>query len=125
MMNGKITRSFSGNTGRTSGILIASSFAVSFASDMCSSVAGNYEHSCNGYSCPVPISRFFGAGLLPQFAPVQPLAQEENHADHDHRHHAHNVKKYGRGDRGVDVESIESCQHPLTDFVKASDPARG
>src|SRR5688572_11036911 len=32
MMNGKITRSLSGNTGRTSGILIASSFAVSFAS---------------------------------------------------------------------------------------------
>src|SRR5688572_29573457 len=32
MMNGKITRSLSGSTGRTSGILIASSFAVSFAS---------------------------------------------------------------------------------------------
>src|SRR5215212_1869495 len=34
MMNGKITRSFSGRTGRTSGILIASSLAVSFASVM-------------------------------------------------------------------------------------------
>src|SRR5438045_1566419 len=32
MMNGKMTRSFSGSTGRTSGILIASSFADSFAS---------------------------------------------------------------------------------------------
>jgi hypothetical protein len=32
MMNGKITRSLSGSTGRTSGILIASSFAASFAS---------------------------------------------------------------------------------------------
>ena len=32
MMKGKITKSFSGSTGRTSGILIASSFAVSFAS---------------------------------------------------------------------------------------------
>src|SRR3954467_10583921 len=32
MMNGKMTRSLSGSTGRTSGILIASSFAVSFAS---------------------------------------------------------------------------------------------
>ena len=37
MMNGKITRSFSGSTGRTSGILIASSFAVSFASVISSS----------------------------------------------------------------------------------------
>src|SRR6266581_4628501 len=34
MMNGKITRSLSGSTGRTSGILIASSFAASFASVM-------------------------------------------------------------------------------------------
>src|SRR5438128_12547241 len=32
MMNGKMTRSFNGSTGRTSGILIASSFADSFAS---------------------------------------------------------------------------------------------
>jgi len=34
MMNGKITRSLSGKTGRTSGILIASSFVVSFGSDI-------------------------------------------------------------------------------------------
>src|SRR5688500_17990131 len=40
MMNGKITRSFSGSTGRTSGILMASSFAVSFASVISSSRQG-------------------------------------------------------------------------------------
>src|SRR5207302_5291845 len=107
MMNGKMTRSFSGNTGRTSGILIASSFAGSFASDMCSSVAGIRCKPCNGYSRRVPISRFFGAGLLPQFAPVEALTKEENRAGENHRHHADDVKEYGRCNRGVDVKSIE------------------
>src|ERR1043165_7565214 len=40
MMNGKMTRSLRGSTGRTSGILIASSFAASFASVISSSRPG-------------------------------------------------------------------------------------
>src|SRR5687768_17578545 len=53
MMNGKITRSLSGSTGRTSGILIASSFAVSFASVISTSHDCGQNHCalrCNGCS---------------------------------------------------------------------------
>src|SRR3954462_3101364 len=52
MMNGKMTRSFSGRTGRTSGILIASSFAVSFASVILPSCGGTSLqslHRCSRY----------------------------------------------------------------------------
>src|SRR5713101_2757746 len=47
MMNGKMTRSFSGSTGRTSGILIASSFAVSFASVIRTSWGEPAGNPCN------------------------------------------------------------------------------
>src|SRR6185436_17658525 len=49
MMNGKITRSFNGRTGSTSGNLIASSFAVSFASVM-SYLGRTLGLPCNGDS---------------------------------------------------------------------------
>src|SRR5213075_3435748 len=52
MMNGKMTRSFNGSTGRTSGILIASSFADSFASVISASCPRESPHelTCNACS---------------------------------------------------------------------------
>src|SRR3954467_14314781 len=85
MMNGKITRSLSGSTGRTSGILMASSFAVSFASLMHSSRQGG-ETTAPSCAMAVPSSfqlvQLFHKGLY-----ILETAVHRGKADIGHRIH--------------------------------------
>src|SRR5437016_6592257 len=122
MMNGKITRSFNGSTGSTSGILIASSLAVSLGSVIRSSCCRETAESpCNACS---RISRLFGVSLLRELSPIQAFAQEQNRADDHHRHRTDDVKQNCNRDRGVDVELIERRQHILTDLMEPTHAAR-
>src|ERR1043165_1085489 len=76
MMNGKITRSLSGSTGRTSGILIASSFAVSFASVL--------SASSGQAAMAVPASFQFGQ-LFYEGIHICESSRDESEADRRHR----------------------------------------
>src|SRR4051794_2242036 len=123
MMNGKITRSFSGNTGRTSGILIASSFAVSFASVMSHSPRGTVLLAAMG----VPVvswqlrASFQSVQLFHKSVDVFESAVDRGKADvgdgieaaqavHDHR--AEGLRR-DLAFRGVGHCRLDRVRHPL------------
>src|SRR5437773_970996 len=128
MMKGKITRSFSGSTGRTSGILIASSFAVSFASVIAclSRAAGNQPDSA--MAVPVSkrgrISRLIVTRYILQVAPPQSFAHKKQNPAHHDRQRTDHMEQNGSGDGAVDVEPVKRFEQPLADLVEAADAAR-
>src|ERR1041385_1556540 len=128
MMNGKITRSLSGSTGRTSGIFMAFSFACSFGSVICSLFDdATGDPTVSAMAVPVSrigrISRLLVARYLLHVAPAQTFAREQRDAGDDHRQRADDVKQDGGGHRVVDVESVKRFQQPLADLVESAHAA--